>query len=94
VSMKIIDYFLRALTVSAMLALLFAPDPWGVTLVLCNFVAVGVWSLLYPQGVLAWARTAHPNIDPQDSSLWWVPRLIGSVFLLMAVLIAVSFHSR
>jgi hypothetical protein len=92
--MTVIDYFLRGLTFVAILALLLAPDSWGLGLVLFSFVAVGVWSLLYPQGMLAWARMAHPGIDPLNSSLWWVPRLIGGGFLVMASLIAMSLHFR
>ena len=56
--------------------------------------AVGLWALLYPEDVLGWAKTAHPGLDVDDSSLWWVPRLIGVFFLVFVVVLALaSRHS-
>ena len=52
------------------------------------YAIVGAWALLYPQGVLGWAKTAHPSIDVDDPSLWWVPRLIGGFFVAFALSIA------
>jgi hypothetical protein len=85
--MRAVDYFIRLITVAAFIALLVSPDKWGFPLLLFSLVAVGLWSLLYPQGVLNWARRAHPQVDPEDSSIWWVPRFIGGAFLLGTLLL-------
>jgi hypothetical protein len=53
----------------------------------CLSCECGRLALLYPQGVLGWAKTAHPSIDVDDPSLWWVPRLIGGLFVVLALLI-------
>ena len=87
--MKVADWAVQAVVIAAFLALIVAPEKWGVPLGLISFAIVGAWALLYPQGLLGWAKKAHPSIDVDDSSLWWVPRLIG-VFLI-GVLIFVLF---
>ena len=74
--------------------LLLAPDEWGFPLVLFLFAALGAWSMLYPQGVLGCAKTAHPGIDVDDRSIWWVPRLIGGFFIVIVLLIAFTFNWR
>jgi hypothetical protein len=58
-----------------------------------SLVMVGGWALLYPQGVLGWAKTPHPSIDidVDDPSLWWFPRLIGGFFVVFAVLLLALF---
>jgi len=48
-------------------------------------VAVGIWLLLYPEGVLVWVRNAHPTLDVEDKSIWWVPRIIGCVSFVLAI---------
>ena len=71
-------------------ALLVAPDKYGGLMGFISLVAVGAWSIVYPQGVMGWAKTAHQNLDVDDSSLWWVPRLIGCFFLLFALFIGLA----
>ncbi len=56
------------------------------------FVAFGVWVLFYPEGILGWAKTAHPSLDVNDSSMWWIPRLIGAFFLFFVLVLALAFR--
>jgi hypothetical protein len=83
--MKIADWAVRAVVLATFFALLIAPEKWGFPLVFVSLGIVGSWALLYPQGVLGWAKTAHPSIDVDDRALWWVPRLIGGFFLAGAL---------
>jgi hypothetical protein len=48
---------------------------------------------LIPEGVLGWVKTAHPSLDINDSSIWWVPRLIGAFFLFFVLVLALAFHA-
>jgi hypothetical protein len=92
--MKLADWVVRAVIVATFVALLLAPEKWGFPLGLLSLGIVGAWALLYPQGVLGWAKTAHPAIDVDDPSLWWVPRLIGGFFVALALVIALFRFSR
>jgi len=80
--MKLTDLLVRALVVVTFGWLLVAPGEWSFRLVLACFAAVGWWAMLYPQGILVWAKTAHRNLDLDDRSIYWVPRLIGVCFVL------------
>ena len=84
--MKLANWAVGAVVMATFFALLVAPEKWGFPLGIISLGIVGTWALLYPQGVLGWAKTAHPNIDVDDPFLWWVPRLIGGFFLACAVL--------
>ena len=75
--MRVADWAVRFVVFATFLALFVAPDKWGAALGPTSLGIVGAWALLYPQGILGWAKTAHPSIDVDDPSLWWVPRLIG-----------------
>jgi hypothetical protein len=86
--MKAVDWLVRAVVVVTFVALLLAPESWGFRLAVASLGIVGAWALLYPQGVLGWAKTAHPSINVDDPSLWWVPRLIGGFFVAFTLLIA------
>jgi len=77
----------RALVVVTFSWLLLAPGEWSFRFVLACFAAVGWWAMLYPQGILGWAKTAHRNLDLDDRSIHWVPRLIGCCFVLGVFLI-------
>jgi hypothetical protein len=88
--MKAADWLVRVLTAATFLALLIAPEKYGAPLVFLSLIVVGAWIILHPQGVLGWLKTTHADIDADDSSLWWVPRLIGCVFLMIAVLLGVA----
>lgn len=87
--MKATDLAVRALVVATFFALLLSPEKWGFPLGVISCGVVGAWAVLYPQGILGWAKTAHPTIHVDDPSLWWVPRLIGGFFVVFALLIAV-----
>jgi len=89
--MKLTDWVARAVVVATFFALLLAPRKLGFPAGLICFAVVGIWAILYPQGLLGWAKTAHPVIDINDRSIWWVPRLIGSIFVVVTLLIAFAF---
>ena len=86
--MRLADWVVRAVVAGTFLALLLSPEKWGFALSIASLAIVGAWALLYPQGVLGWVKTAHPSLDVDDPSLWWVPRLIGGFFVAFALLIA------
>ena len=87
---RISDWVVRTLVTLTFLAFFFLPKQWMFPLVCVNLVVVGIWLLLYPEGVLGWARTAHPAIDVEDSSIWWVPRLIACFFFVLAIFVGVA----
>lgn len=87
------DWTVRALVEVTFFVYFVAPSRWALTLGLVSFAAVGVWALLYPKGVLGWAKTAHPALDVNDSSIWWVPRLIGALFLFFVLVLALAFRA-
>lgn len=89
---RLTDWAVRALVVVTFFGYFVAPSRWALTLGLVCFVAVGVWALLYPEGVLGWAKTAHPALDVNDSSNW-VPRLIGAFFLFFVLVLALAFRA-
>ena len=92
--MKLTDWVVRALVTTTFVVLLFGPKRWGFPVALICFAVVGIFALLYPQGALGWAKTAHPTLDVDDSSIWWVPRFIGGGFIVVVLLIALTFVWR
>jgi hypothetical protein len=90
---RLTDWAVRTLVLLTFLAYFAAPGQWMFPLVLFCSGAVGLWALLYPEGVLGWAKTAHPNLDVNDSSIWWVPRLIGAFFLFFVLVLALAFRA-
>jgi hypothetical protein len=91
---RLSDWTVRTLVVVTFFAYFVAPSRWIFPLVLLCFAVVGLWAMLFPEGVLGWAKTAHPAIDVNDSSMWWLPRLIGAFFLLFVVVLAIAFRGR
>ena len=89
---RISDWVVRTVVVVTFFAYFVAPSRLMFPLMLVCSGVVGVWALLYPEGVLGWAKTAHPTLDVNDSSIWWVPRLIGAFFLFFVVMLALAFH--
>jgi hypothetical protein len=87
---RISDLVVRTLVTITFLAFFAVPERWMFRLMFVNLVLVGIWGLLYPEGVLGWAKTAHRNIDVEDSSIWWVPRLVGCFFLVLAIFVGVA----
>lgn len=92
--MRLADWFVRVVVFVTFLALLLAPEKWGFPLGLVSLGIVGVWALIYPQGILGWAKTAHPSINVDDDSLWWVPRLIGTFFVAFALVLGLFVFRR
>lgn len=90
----VVDWAIRTLMTVTFLAFFFAPSHWTFPLVLVCFAVVGAWGVIYPEGVLGWAKTAHPSIDVDDSSMWWVPRLIGVLFLCFVLVLVFAFRGR
>jgi hypothetical protein len=78
---RVTDWAVRTLVTVTFFAFFFAPSHWVFPLVLVCFAVVGALGMIYPEGVLGWAKAAHPGIDVDDSSIWWIPRLIGAFFL-------------
>ncbi len=89
---RISDWAVRTLVTVTFFAYFFAPEQWMFPLMLVCTAAVGTWVLLYPEGVLGWLKTAHPGLDVNDSSIWWVPRLIGAFFLFFVLLLVLAFR--
>ena len=91
--MKFIGRVLEIATVAWCIGFFFLPRRVvGVTMFGLLFV-VGLWTVLYPQGMMEVAKTAHPGIDPEDQRGWWVPRLIGAGFILFSI-IGVVWNAR
>ncbi len=89
---RITDWAVRTLVVLTFLVFFVARGRWMFPLVLFCFGAVGLWALLYPEGVLGWAKTAHPGLDVNDTSIWWVSRLVGACFLSLVLVLALTFR--
>jgi hypothetical protein len=87
---RVADWIARTLTIVTFFAFFFAPSQWVLPLVLVCFAVVGACGLVYPEVVLGWAKTARPEIDVDDRSAWWVPRLIGAAFLLIVLVTALA----
>jgi len=95
VASKIVRYSMPFLAVAAFLGLLLLPDriAWPLTLfsVFFSFFVIGLWSVLFPQDVISWVKAAHRQVDEADPALWWLPRLIGTFFMLFAGTIGLVF---
>ncbi len=93
----IADFVVRVIGLVAFCALLLSlvsSSRLGFPIALVCIGLIGLWGLLYPEGPLEWVRMRYPNLDVNDTSKWWVPRLIGTAFLVMAALIAFAFTWR
>jgi hypothetical protein len=55
---------------------------------------IGVWRVFYPAGLLGWVKVAHPQIDPADQRLWWVPRFIGAFFIVISLIFMLGIIFR
>ena len=92
--MKAIDTFIGLAITAFFIVAIFLPSKITLEAICGLFVAVGLYSVLFPQGLLGWAKAAHPEIDPTDERLWWVPRCIGICFIVFSVLIVVMFAGK
>ena len=56
---RLTDWAVRRLVAVTFLAYFVAPTRWIFPLVLVCFGALGIWGLLYPEGVLGLALASH-----------------------------------
>jgi hypothetical protein len=91
---RTIDIFLRVLIVGVFLGFFVLPDRVQLVLVLSSFLLTGVCALLFPVVIIRWAKTAHPQLDENDESIWWVSRPIGVSFLLLSGALLISALAR
>jgi hypothetical protein len=94
--MKFIERFLHYATVTWVVAYFLLPvNIWSLGMFGLIF-AVGLWTVLYPQGMLRVAKAAHPAVDAEDERLWWGARVIGLIFILVSIvaLVRVIANSR
>jgi hypothetical protein len=89
--MRAIDIFLQVLTVITAVGCFVLPRAISWKLLCASFFAVGLWAVLFPPGILAWAKAGHRELDPSDKSLWWVPRLVGVFLIGFSVAMAIAF---
>jgi hypothetical protein len=94
VQVRISDWAVRTLVTVTLFAYFFAPEQCIFPLMLVCTATVGIWALLYPEGVIGWVKSAHAGLDVNDSSIWWVPRLIGACFLFFVLVLALAFRGR
>lgn len=88
--MKFIERFLQYATFAWVIAYFLLPlNIWSVGMFGLIFTA-GLWTVLYPQGMLRIAKAAHPAVNLQDGRLWWSARVIGLVFILVSIVAVVG----
>ena len=79
---------LRLLTAATVVSLFFLPRIIGFFLLCLLIFLTGIWGIMFPPGIITWARAAHPELDPWDESMWWIPRLVGSGLIAISLVIA------
>jgi threonine/homoserine/homoserine lactone efflux protein len=89
---RVTDWAVRIIVALTFFAFFISPDKWAYPLVLICFIAVGLWGLLYPEGLLGWAKVAHRRIDVDDRSIWWMVRLIGAFFVFFGLVLALAYR--
>jgi hypothetical protein len=59
------------------------------------FFALGLWGVMFPAGVIGWAKTVYKELDPSDESMWWVSKLVGTGLIAFSLIWATMmvFHS-
>jgi len=88
--MKFIERFLQYATAPWLVAYFLLPvNIWSIGMFGLIFT-VGLWTALYPQGMLGVAKAAHPAVDTEDERLWWGARVIGFVFILVSIVAVVQ----
>jgi hypothetical protein len=92
--MRTIDITLRVLGTATAVGAFFLPNKIESALFCLSFFAVGLWGVLFPPGIIAWAKFSHPDLDPSDQSIWWVSRLVGSGLILMALIFTYMLLSK
>ncbi len=92
--MKAIDISIRVATVVVIVLGCFLANKKAMLLWSFLLFAVGLWSVLYPPGVLGWAKWAHPELNPFDERAWPICRFIGICFIVFAVMMITSAFAR
>ena len=81
-------HFLHLLAAATLIGVFFLPQIID-SLLLCLLIFLtGLWGIMFPPGLFMWARAAHPELDPWDESMWWIPRLVGSGLIAISVVMA------
>ena len=88
--MKAIDIILRILGTATFIVGLGMPGKFASMLGSFTAIAAGMWGILYPQGILGWAKSARPEINPTDESQWIFCKIAGSMLVLVGLVIAIS----
>lgn len=88
--MRTIDFFIRGLTFVTAIGCLFLPGAIAESLISITFFAVGLWALLFPPGILGWAKITHGQLDPLDRSIWWIPKFIGAAFMIVSFVLVIA----
>jgi hypothetical protein len=78
---------LRLLTAATVVGLFLLPHIIEFLLLCLLIFLTGIWSIMFPPGIIMWARAAHPELDPWDASMSWIPRLVGSGFIAISIVI-------
>jgi hypothetical protein len=84
--MRAIDIALRILGTLTAIGAFFLPGKVESALFCFSFFSIGIWGVIYPPGIMGWAKVSHPDLDPADESIWWVPRLVGTGLVLMSII--------
>ena len=79
---------LRLLTAATVVGLFLLPHVIEFLLLCLLIFLAGVWVIMFPPGIIGWAKAAHSELDPWDESMWWIPRLVGSGLIAISVVIA------
>jgi hypothetical protein len=78
---------LRLLTAATVVGLFLLPHIIEFLLLCLLIFLTGIWSIMFPPGIIMWARATHPELDPWDESMWWIPRVVGSGFIAISIVI-------
>ena len=78
---------LRLLAIATAISVFFLPQIIEISLLCLLIFLTGIWSIMFPPGIIMWARAAHTELDPWDESNWWIPRLVGSGFIALSIVI-------
>jgi hypothetical protein len=52
-----------------------------------SFIGVGIWSIVYPSGLLGWARRAHPDATENSPAALVIARVVGAGLCAMGVVL-------
>jgi len=90
--LRAIDILMRILVVVTAIEFLLPPEHFSWILPCISLSAVGLWGLIFPSGIMGWAKRSHRKLDPTNESLWWIPRLIGVILISISIVIAIMIR--